>query len=77
MASRYRAPLTGVVFALDLTHDTNALMAMPIAVMVGHDFTVLLALPDLPRAGARTLDEDRWRERVLQTRMFLARQTRR
>lgn len=36
-----RAPLTGVVFALELTHDINALLPLLIAVMIAHGFTVL------------------------------------
>jgi chloride channel protein, CIC family len=37
-----RSPLTGTVFALELTHDINALPALLIASVVSHGFTVLL-----------------------------------
>ncbi|MCC6958770.1 MAG: chloride channel protein [Dehalococcoidia bacterium] len=36
-----RAPLTGVVFSLELTHDTNIMLPLLAAVMVAHGFTVL------------------------------------
>ncbi len=36
-----RAPLTGVVFGLELTHDSNILLPLLAAVMVSHGFTVL------------------------------------
>jgi len=36
-----RAPLTGVVFALELTHDINAMLPLLVAVMIAHGFTVL------------------------------------
>ncbi|MGE5596720.1 MAG: chloride channel protein [Hyphomicrobiales bacterium] len=36
-----RAPLTGVVFAIELTHDINALLPLLVAVIVAHCFTVL------------------------------------
>ncbi|MCZ2109410.1 MAG: chloride channel protein [Dehalococcoidia bacterium] len=36
-----RAPLTGVVFALELTHDVNAMLPLLVAVMIAHGFTVL------------------------------------
>jgi H+/Cl- antiporter ClcA len=37
-----RSPLTAVIFALELTHDINALPALLIAAVVAHGFTVLL-----------------------------------
>ena len=36
-----RSPLTGVVFAVELTHDQNMLLPLVIAVTVAHAFTVL------------------------------------
>ncbi|MEP7213733.1 MAG: chloride channel protein [Acidobacteriota bacterium] len=36
-----RSPLTGIVFALELTHDMNMLLPLLIAVTVAHGFTVL------------------------------------
>jgi CIC family chloride channel protein len=36
-----RSPLTGVVFALELTHDVNALLPLLIATTIAHAFTVL------------------------------------
>jgi H+/Cl- antiporter ClcA/CBS domain-containing protein len=36
-----RSPLTGVIFALELTHDLNALTPLLLAVTVAHGFTVL------------------------------------
>jgi H+/Cl- antiporter ClcA/CBS domain-containing protein len=37
-----RSPLTGVVFALELTHDVNMLLPLLVAVTVAHAVTVLL-----------------------------------
>ena len=37
-----RSPLTGIVFALELTHDINMLLPLLIAVTVAHGFTVLV-----------------------------------
>ncbi|HET8913908.1 MAG TPA: chloride channel protein [Ktedonobacteraceae bacterium] len=37
------SPFTGIVFALELTHDMNALLPLVIAVMVAHGFTVLVS----------------------------------
>src|SRR4051794_10365421 len=37
-----RSPFTGVVFALELTHDVNILLPLLIAVTIAHGFTVLL-----------------------------------
>ncbi|OJW15604.1 MAG: chloride channel protein [Planctomycetales bacterium 71-10] len=37
-----RSPLTSVVFALELTHDTNSLLALLIASTMAHGFTVLV-----------------------------------
>jgi len=36
-----RSPLTGIVFALELTHDIHALPALLIAAVIAHAFTVL------------------------------------
>jgi len=36
-----RSPLTGIVFALELTHDVNVLLPLLIAATVAHAFTVL------------------------------------
>jgi hypothetical protein len=41
LAGTMRAPLTGVVFALELTHDVNMLLPLLLAVTVAHGFTVL------------------------------------
>ncbi len=41
LAGTMRAPLTGVVFALELTHDVNMLLPLLLAVIVSHGFTVL------------------------------------
>jgi chloride channel protein, CIC family len=41
LAGTMRAPLTGVVFALELTHDVNMLLPLLVAVTVSHGFTVL------------------------------------
>ena len=35
------SPFTGVVFALELIHDINALLPLTIAVFIAHGFTVL------------------------------------
>jgi H+/Cl- antiporter ClcA len=37
-----RSPLTGVVFALELTHDVNSLLPLMVAVLCAHGMTVLL-----------------------------------
>jgi chloride channel protein, CIC family len=37
-----RSPLTGVVFALELTHDVNMVLPLLVAVTIAHAFTVLL-----------------------------------
>jgi CBS domain-containing protein len=37
-----RAPLTGVVFALELTHDMSALLPLLLAVTISYAFTVLV-----------------------------------
>jgi CBS domain-containing protein len=42
MGGTMRSPLTGVVFALELTHDVNALPALLIAAVFAHLFTVLV-----------------------------------
>ena len=36
-----RSPFTGVVFALELTHDVNVLLPLLVAVTLAHAFTVL------------------------------------
>lgn len=36
-----RSPFTGVIFALEITHDLNALLPLLVAVLVSHCFTVL------------------------------------
>jgi len=36
-----RSPLTGVIFALELTHDTSVLLPLLLAVTIAHGFTVL------------------------------------
>src|SRR5664279_5339143 len=36
-----RSPLTGVVFAVELTHDINAILPLLLASVVAHGFTVL------------------------------------
>jgi H+/Cl- antiporter ClcA len=36
-----RSPLTGIVFAIELTHDLNMLLPLLVAVTVAHGFTVL------------------------------------
>jgi chloride channel protein, CIC family len=37
-----RSPFTAIIFALELTHDINALLPLLIAVVIAHGFTVLL-----------------------------------
>ncbi len=37
-----RVPLTGVIFALELTHDVNMLLPLIVATVVAHAFTVLV-----------------------------------
>jgi len=37
-----RSPFTGVVFALELTHDVNMLLPLLVAVTIAHGFTVLV-----------------------------------
>jgi H+/Cl- antiporter ClcA len=41
-----RSPFTGIVFALELTHDVNMMLPLLVAVSIAHGFTVLL----LPRS---------------------------
>src|SRR6185295_15231935 len=36
-----RSPLTGVIFALELTHDVNVMLPLLLAVTIAHGFTVL------------------------------------
>jgi H+/Cl- antiporter ClcA/CBS domain-containing protein len=42
LAGTMRAPFTGLVFALELTHDLNALTPLLIGVIVAYGFTVLI-----------------------------------
>ncbi len=37
-----RAPLTGIVFAVELTHEVNVLLPLLVAVTIAHAFTVLV-----------------------------------
>ncbi len=37
-----RSPLTGVIFALELTHDVNVLLPLLVASVIAHGFTVLV-----------------------------------
>src|SRR5262249_38503018 len=37
-----RSPLTGIVFAVELTHDLNMVVPLAVAVVVAHGFTVLV-----------------------------------
>ena len=37
-----RSPFTGVIFALELTHDVNSLLPLLIAAVIAHGFTVLV-----------------------------------
>jgi len=37
-----RSPFTGVIFALELTHDVNMLLPLLVAVTIAHAFTVLV-----------------------------------
>jgi len=37
-----RSPFTAIIFALELTHDVNALLPLLIAVVIAHSFTVLV-----------------------------------
>ncbi len=41
LAGTMRAPLTGVIFALELTHDVNMLLPLLVAVTISYGFTVL------------------------------------
>ena len=42
MGGTMRAPLTGIIFALELTHDVNALLPLLIAVVISYTFSVLV-----------------------------------
>jgi CIC family chloride channel protein len=42
LAGTMRAPFTGVIFALELTHDINILLPLLVAAMLAHATTVLL-----------------------------------
>ncbi|MGH7784528.1 MAG: CBS domain-containing protein, partial [Candidatus Binatia bacterium] len=37
-----RSPLTGIVFAIELTHDVNMFLPLLVAVTIAHGFTVLM-----------------------------------
>jgi chloride channel protein, CIC family len=37
-----RSPLTGIVFALELTHDVNVMLPLLVASVIAHGFTVLV-----------------------------------
>jgi CBS domain-containing protein len=37
-----RSPFTGIIFALELTHDINVLLPLLVAVTIAHGFTVLI-----------------------------------
>src|SRR5205085_4227511 len=37
-----RSPFTGIIFALELTHDINVLLPLLVAVTIAHGFTVLV-----------------------------------
>ncbi len=37
-----RSPFTGIIFALELTHDINILLPLLVAVVIAHGFTVLV-----------------------------------
>jgi CBS domain-containing protein len=37
-----RSPFTGIIFALELTHDVNMLLPLLIAVIIAHGFTVIV-----------------------------------
>jgi chloride channel protein, CIC family len=41
MGGTMRSPFTGVVFAVELTHDVNAILPLLVATVVAHAFTVL------------------------------------
>jgi CIC family chloride channel protein len=42
LAGTMRSPLTGVIFALELTHDINVLLPLLVACVIAHGFTVLV-----------------------------------
>ena len=39
-----RSPFTGIVFAIELTHDLNMMLPLMIAVTIAHAFTVSIQL---------------------------------
>ena len=47
LGSTLRAPLTGVIFTLELTHDVNALLPLLITTFVAFGFTVLVMRRDI------------------------------
>jgi H+/Cl- antiporter ClcA len=53
-----RSPFTGVIFAVELTHDVNVILPLLLAAVVSHAFTVLALrrsrVPHRPRACARS-----------------------
>ena len=42
LAGTMRAPITGIVFALELTHDLNIVLPLIAATVIAHTFTVLI-----------------------------------
>jgi H+/Cl- antiporter ClcA len=42
LAGTMRSPLTGIIFALELTHDINVLLPLLVAAVIAHGFTVLV-----------------------------------
>jgi len=54
-----RSPFTGIIFALELTHDVNVLLPLLIACVIAHGFTVLtlkkMCIRDRLRRGIPTL----------------------
>ena len=61
-----RSPLTGIVFALELTHDVNMMLPLLVAVTIAHGFTVLTLRaidPDREGQPPRLPSEPRIRRR--------------
>jgi H+/Cl- antiporter ClcA len=54
-----RSPLTGMFFMLELTHDINALPALPCGSVAGLGVTVLLMNPPGHLAGEGKREADR------------------
>src|SRR4029079_9262876 len=42
LGGHMRSPFTGVIFALELTHDVNMMLPLLVAVAIAHGFTVLV-----------------------------------